>query len=96
MKQIGTLPLTDKAKLKYLELLPSKIWKVLPLAEQDVNYKIYLKRLLDDINSANDLFDGVFTDIIVKLNVIYIEELMHSEIRSRVLECTGEVKKVRI
>ena len=93
---VSTLPLSQKSKLKYLELLPGKIWKTLPLYEQSQDYKVYLKRLLDDLNSANDLFDEIFTDIIVKLNVVLIEDLEHKEIRARVLECTSAVDKIMI
>ncbi len=93
---VNTLLLTEKGKIKYLELLPNKIWKVLPLSEKDEGYKKYLKRLLDDISNINDLFDCIFTDILIKLNVIYNEELNHSEIKSRVLECTNEVERLGI
>lgn len=95
MVLIATLPLTEKGKNRYLKLLPNKIWKVLPLYEKDENYKKYLKRLLDDMNSANDLFDGLFADVIIKLNVIYIKNLEHKEIRSIVLECTNSVSNMK-
>ena len=74
---MGILPLTYKSKLKYLELLHNKIWKLLPISEEqeEIVFRKQLKTVLDDLNSANDLFDGAFIDIIVKLNAIYIIKL---------------------
>lgn len=86
----------NKTKILYLELLIKKIFKILPLFEEcPDNIFVYLGGLIIDICSANNLFDGILIETIVKLNSLKINKLSHKEVRKIVLETTNIVDKIR-
>lgn len=91
------LVIDTKTKILYLNSLIGKVYKILPLYENETNeiFKIYLGGLLIDINSANVLFDGILIDLIVKIHSIYVNDFDHKQVRKIVLECTNLVKKIR-
>ena len=89
---MGNLVISDKAKQVYLERLIGKLFKILPMFEEQdkIVPKVYVHALVININSANDLFDGVLIDIVIKLNELYISnEISHKEVKRLVLGCTN-------
>jgi len=92
------LTIDNKAKVIYLDRLTKRIFKILPLTEENVYEMvfIYLDALIIDINSANDLFDYCLIDILVRINslkeVKYENVLIrgtdqHSQVKRTVLGC---------
>jgi hypothetical protein len=91
------LDLSKKAKILYINKLINRIYKILPIAEENDNKtpKLYVERLMKDINSANSLFDDILIDIIIKLNVICERPLEHQELKSIIFESIDIVKKIK-
>jgi len=92
------LTIDNKAKVIYLDRLIKRIYKILPLTEENIYEMvfIYLDALIIDINSANDLFDYCLIDILVRINslkeVKYENVLIrgtdqHSQVKRTVLGC---------
>ena len=92
------LSIDNKAKVIYLDRLIKRIYKILPLTEENIYEMvfIYLDALIIDINSANDLFDYCLIDILVRINslkeVKYENVLIrgtdqHSQVKRTVLGC---------
>lgn len=83
-----SITISDKEKIIYLENLKGKIFKLLPLYEQDNNIVpiVYLNGLLMNISSSNQMFDGLLIDLLVKLNEIRIIKLNHAQLRKIILE----------
>lgn len=86
----------SKDKYIYINHLVDRIYKILPLSEENKNKipKIYVKRLIDDVISANELFNGTLINLIIKLNILLIKESTHFEIKSIVFECINLCKKI--
>lgn len=80
---------SDTSKNAYLSRLIPKIWKILPLFEEygKENIEIYVNGLLIDLCSADMLFDGCLSEIIVKLNSVIVVDMTHKEIKKKILEC---------
>jgi len=91
------LMIDNKTKILYLNNLVGKVYKILPLYENETDemLKVYLGGLLIDINSANVLFNGILIDLIIKIHSIYVNDFDHKQVRKIVLECTNLVKKIR-
>lgn len=91
------LKIKNSAKLIYLNNLTGKIFKILPLSEENNNTlpKIYIDGLMLDLDSANDLFEGILIELIIKVNSLRTPLLSHDIIRKIVFECTGLVDKIK-
>lgn len=91
------IKITKDSKLIYLSNLINKIFKILPLYEKNDSLipQIYLNGLLININSANQMFDNILIDIMIKLNELNISNLTHKEIRKIILECVNDVVALR-
>lgn len=81
-----------KEKIIYLRNLKGKIYKILPLYEGENGIlvsKIYCDGLLMNINSANQIFEGIFVEILIKLNEINFTTMNHYNIRKIILEAVN-------
>jgi len=86
----------NKEKDIFLTHLIDRVFKILPLSEQDNNIaKTYVQRLMIDIKSANSLFDGILIDLIIKINSITENDLSHIQIRRIVFECINVINKIK-
>jgi hypothetical protein len=83
-------------KVVYLNHLVGRIYKILPLSEDNNNNipQLYIERLLDDIISANSLFDGLLILIVTQLNILNINVLSHKKTKSIVFDCINTCKKI--
>lgn len=88
-----SLIISNKEKIIYLENLKGKIFKLLPLSEQNDNIVpiVYLNGLMMNISSSNQMFDGMLIDLLVKLNEIRIIKLNHKQLRKIILEALDMV-----
>lgn len=91
-----TLTITNKEKIIYLENLKGKIFKLLPLSEENNNIVpiIYLSGLLMNINSSNQMFNGILIDLLIQLNEITFVNSNHKQIRKIVLESLNMVSQL--
>lgn len=90
-----TLYINDSTKKLYLKRFIGKIYKILPMFEESGFISdIYIYGVLLDINSANELFDGILIEVIVKINSLYKAHLTHRQIKKIVLECTNMLKAI--
>lgn len=94
---MGFLVISDSTKVLYLDKFINKVFKILPMSEEDGCIpKIYMHSLLIEINSANELFDGELIDILVKINAIYSQnDIEHKQIKKLVFDCTNTLTKMR-
>lgn len=93
--------LSIEAKINYLNTLKSKIVRILYLIEQSENNPNispsgFIKAILFDINTANDLFNGTLAEIYVKIMGVFNllngeEEAEFATIRKQVLEARSNV-----
>jgi len=85
-----------KEKVIYMNHLISRIYKILPLSEENSNKlpKLYMERLIEDIISANELFDGILISIITQLNVLQIKEISHKKLKSIIFDCITMCKNI--
>jgi len=83
-------------KLIYINHLIGRIYKILPLTEDNSNVipKLYIERLIDDIVSANQLFDGLLILVITQLNILLTKKLSHKKLKSIIFECINLCKKI--
>jgi len=88
--------INSKEKLIYVNHLIGNIYKILPLTEDNSNKipKLYTERLIEDIISANVLFDGLLILLIAKLNILITKELSHKQIKSIIFESINLCKKI--
>lgn len=86
---------TNKDKIIYLSRLIGKVFKTLPLFEIDNKLPIvYVNDLIYDIHSANDLFDGILIEILVKINSLKLKNINHRIVKKDILECTNILNKM--
>jgi hypothetical protein len=71
------------------------VFKVIPLFEVDNKLPLeYVDDLIRDIHSANDLFDGILIEILVKINSLKDKKINHRIVRKIILECTNIINKM--
>lgn len=88
--------ITNNIKNKYYKSLIGKIYKILPIAEDDINEsKKYLNSLLIELNGACDYIDdNYFTEIVFSLNgLLNIEDV--KIIRNKVFRCISILEKIK-
>lgn len=91
----NNLEFTNKEKIIYLSRLIGKVFKVIPLYETNNLLPLdYVDDLIRDIYSANDLFNGILIEILVKINSIKIKNVNHKTVRKIILECTNIINKM--
>jgi hypothetical protein len=99
MEDNGRMEISKKEKIIYLNGLVNRIFKILPLYEEDNNIlpQKYVERLTNDIYSANQLFEGMLIELLIKIYSIYEtpnEPLSHSELKSLVFDCINLCQKI--
>ena len=88
--------ITNNEKIIYIDNLVNRVYKILPLYEKDNKIpKLYIQRLLSDIKSADNLFEGILIHIIVQINVLLLEDMSFAEIKSLIFNCINLVKKIK-
>ena len=89
------MDISRKEKYLYLNRLIGKIYKTLPLFEvENMLPSNYLNDLIFEIHSANDIFNGILIEIIVKLNSLNKPNISHGKLRKIILECTNMIVKM--
>jgi hypothetical protein len=48
-----------------------------------------------DINSANNLFEGILIDLIIKLNILISNNIDHNIVRKTVFECIESINRIK-
>ena len=95
---VQKIDISNENKIIWLNGLINKIFKILPIVEtngMDLS-RVYINALIYEIASANDIFfNGELTELIPKLNILMKEDLLHSEIRKLIFECTSLVEKIK-
>jgi len=95
---VQKIDISNENKIIWLNGLINKIFKILPMVEtngMDLS-RVYINALIYEIASANDIFfNGELTELIPKLNILMKEDLLHSEIRKLIFECTSLVEKIK-
>jgi hypothetical protein len=99
MEGSGKMDISNKEKILYLSGLVNRIFKILPLYEEDNNIlpQKYVERLTNDIYTANNLFEGILIELLIKTYSIYDtpdEPLSHSELKSLVFDCINLCQKI--
>lgn len=99
MEDSGKMEIKNKEKIIYLNGLVNRIFKILPLYEEDNNIlpQKYVERLANDIYAANNLFEGLLIELLIKTYSIYEtpdEPLSHSELKSLVFDCINLCQKI--
>lgn len=86
--------ISDISKQYYLNKLISSVFKIIPMYEEHGydSVKIYLGGLLMDVASADSLFGGRLSPVLIKLNIIYECEIQYKDIRRKVFECTNLIQ----
>lgn len=84
----------------YLDFLVGKVWKILPMTEEDnsdlQSYMEGLQReLIGNMNLVEDLkSDGYFITLLNKIEYLINEEYSHKICRKEVFECIDIIKKL--
>lgn len=86
----------NNLSIPYLEHLIGRVYKILPLMEQNNNRvpKLYVERLLQDLVSANDLFGNLLIDLIIKINSLN-QDLTHDQVRSILFSSISLINKLK-
>lgn len=94
---MGVLYIDNPTKVLYIDKYIGKIYKILPMYEETNEISpIYVYGLLVDMNSANELFDGILIEVIVKIHSLYkLESTTHRQLKKLVLECTNLLSTIR-
>lgn len=98
------IDIKKEQKILYLNNLINRIFKIIYLYEENENSipSVYIERLILEINSSNNLFNGVLIDLIVKINCINflgektgetIEKVFKNKMKSIVFESINLCKK---
>jgi len=86
---------TTKEKIIYLSRLIGKVFKVIPLFEIENKLPLeYINDLIRNIHSANDLFDGILIEILIKVNSLKGKKINHHIVKKVILECTNIINKM--
>ena len=91
------LVLSVVGKKKYLSKLVGKMIKIVYLIEEEKETgntpEHYIYGQLIEMNSANQLFDGELTDLIVKLNYVYgnYDKVKFKEIKRQIFEINSSI-----
>jgi hypothetical protein len=90
------IEITNKEKKIYLESLQKKIYAILSNYEKYNNIVsiVYLDGLLMNIGSADELFDGMLINLIIKLYELKNVNLGHRKIREIVLDSCEMIDKL--
>ena len=83
--------INNKSKKQWLKFLPNKIYKLLPIYENESkeSYKSYLNSLILRTSKFNELCDGILNDIVLDLMVLRDDELEFQENRKIILGDTN-------
>jgi len=94
---MSNLIISNEAKIKYLDNLMGRMFKILPLYEEKNNEipMIYINAQMIDVASANNLFNGILIDLIIKLNTLCGIQEDHSFVRKTVFECTNIITRIK-
>lgn len=82
--------LSKKSTEVWLNNLPNKIYKILPIyeTESDENFKKYVNKLIIRASKFNDICDGLLSDIIFDLMYLIEDDRSHAEVRKIILDDT--------
>ncbi len=77
-----------KSKVQWLSTLPNKIFKILPIYEnEDIeSYRKYVDKLAMRVSKFNELNDSILTDVVLDLIHIRDTKMAHKELRKIVLD----------
>lgn len=84
----------------YLDFLVGRVWKILPMTEEDSKHlKEYMeslqRELIGNMNLIEDLkYDGYFITLLNKIEYLINEDYTHEVCRKEVFECVDIVKKI--
>lgn len=91
------MKLTKKDRELCLKNIRKQLIRSLHVYEQEklgqthYNYKLYIKNLMLFIISFNELFDSELSNIVVKLNVLLINDFEKKDYKSTIFECVNSV-----
>lgn len=97
MLELNFKDINNNSKIIYLENLISRIYKILPLTEENQNKeipRIYIDRLVNEMIAANNVFNEILIDLIIKVYSIN-NKLTHQEIKSIVFNCISICNKLK-
>ncbi len=84
----------------YFQFLIGKVWKILPMSEEDnKNLKGYMeglqRELIGNMNLVEDLkCDGYFITLLNKIEYLISEDYSHEVCRKEVFECISIIEKI--
>lgn len=84
----------------YLQFLVDRVWKILPMSEEDnqhlQGYMESLQReLIGNMNLIDDLkYDGYFITLLNKIEFLISEEYTHETCRKEVFESISIIEKI--
>lgn len=84
----------------YFKFLIGRIWKILPMSEEDSVYlKEYMeslqRELIGNMNLVEDLkYDGYFITLLNKIEYLINEQYTHETCRKEVFECISIIEKI--
>lgn len=85
----------------YFKFLIGRVWKILPMSEEDNQYlKQYMeglqRELIGNMNLVEELkYDGYFITLLNKIEYLINEECTHEICRKEVLESVSILKKLQ-
>jgi hypothetical protein len=90
-------PIPIVSQIIYLENLTPRIFKLLPLAEDEgrETTKIYLWALINDLISANAMFNNILIELVTKINCLRNDELAYKDFRKTVFDSISLSKKIK-
>ena len=95
MLELNFKDINNNSKIIYLENLVGKIYKILPLTEEDESIpRIYMDRLINEMIAANNVFDEILIELIIKIYSIN-NKLTHKEIKSIIFNCISICNKLK-
>lgn len=93
MMQYKTNDIPNEAQLNYLKILISKIFKILPMKEQNIaTVNVHIDSLLTELIGYKDLFEYVQNDarlltVICTLRALLNNDVSHSVCKREVFKC---------
>jgi hypothetical protein len=93
------LPVSKEGRLKYLERLPDRIYKILPIAEEKgrVESNKYLFKFLNELIAFDEVFDNALIELIAKMNVAYFkEDLEFVDFRKLIFDSITLAKEIKL
>lgn len=79
----------------YINRLTNQLWKLIPMRENEEDWKKHLRTVILEIVGLNEIFQNNehLLELLSKLEGLYVEETVFEEYRTTVFKCITLLKK---